>query len=104
VQATESLAGVAAFATDTTVKPIAAAIKIENSVFSDVWLKVFVIFALLVALGSSFPDGANVGLGQNARHPIATKRRLRRVNRRRRGQTEPDPFSGDGPGTPRALW
>jgi hypothetical protein len=85
VQATESLAGVAAFATDTTVKPIAAAIKMENSVFSEVWLNVLVIFLLLVAQGSSFPDGANVGLRQSARQPIATKRRLRRVNRKKRG-------------------
>jgi hypothetical protein len=85
VHATESVAGVAAFATDTTVKPIAAAIRMENSVFSEVWLNVLVIFFLLVALGSSFPDGANVGLRQGARQPIATKRPLRRVNRKKRG-------------------
>src|SRR5262249_30422302 len=42
------------------------------------------------------PDGANVGLRQNARHPIATKRRLRRVNCRKRGWTEPDPSLRDG--------
>lgn len=85
VHATESVAGVAAFATDTTVNPIAAAIRMENSVFSEVWLKVLFIFALLVALGSSFPDGANVGLHQGASQPIATKRRLRRVNCRKHG-------------------
>jgi hypothetical protein len=52
VHATDWLAGMAAFATDITVNPIVAAIKIENSVFSEVWLKVLVIFLLLVAEGS----------------------------------------------------
>jgi hypothetical protein len=33
----------------------------------------------------SFPDGGNVDMRPQPRQPIATKRRLRRVNRKRRG-------------------
>jgi hypothetical protein len=58
VHATESAAGVAAFATDTTVHPITAAINTENSVFSEMRLKALVIFVLLVCQGVRSPMAA----------------------------------------------
>jgi hypothetical protein len=51
VQATESAAGVPACATDTTVQPTTTAINSENSVFSEIRPRGFVIFALLVCCG-----------------------------------------------------
>jgi hypothetical protein len=58
VHATESAAGLAAAATDTTVHPITAAIRRENSVFSEIRVKALVIFVLLVCQGGRSPMAA----------------------------------------------